>query len=554
MPMRRLLLAVLLLSVLLAGLVPSSAAASAEQQALTACFSHFAGYVRSVGAGDLERAATFWRPSDLEAASRLGIAHPREMLLKVDSDSPLWAVQPTLLDSVRADYTFGPPVRLQSGPLAGNVTIVLQVHGDDGRRTKQYLFQPDGEGGWLLASRARWIAEQGPGTPGRFVRVFERRPGMPWSLPPHLVADLDAAVETMAGRLELSPDRLAVLEREKLDYLLAAPPVVAYLAGGPTVGVANLQVDMVVTHHPHHAHELAHLLVNAWLGEPPLWTIPLLQEGLSTHLGGRWGRSARVLDRVGRQALQSGLVTLDELLAAADFRVRSADLTYAPAGVFAGFLREVHGADGLRDAYLAVSGTADEVGGWSAAEVRRRLGEALGMPWEEVAAAFAAHVAAPDGPAGLRPAPARWPGDDGGTDVLLRSPRHVVRGGAGADEVLRLEFTAAAGAVDAAILIGGATGGDAAEEAAGSAGNPLFAEHFPGRTYRGETHALIVDRHEARLYDYRRLTLVALHSEGFWPGDAAAPFARRDGSVVAVEIAGDVAPPRDGWTLVDRAP
>jgi len=563
-----LLCALLALPVLLPPAPPPAGAAKADADTpvapTTRAFTHFYGYVEAVGRGDLDRAATFWRPEDLAAASRLGITHP-DPLLKVDSDSPLWRVQSTLLDTTLADYKFGPAVELKAGPLAGNIVLLLRVYEGAQRLAKQYFFQPDGQGGLLLASQARWLAEQGPGTPGRYVTVFERRPDRSWDLPPHLLPALDGAVAQMAARLQLPADRLAVLAEQKLHYLLAHPTVVEALAGAPTVGVANLQVDMVITHHPWHAHELAHLLVNVWLENPPLYALPLLQEGLATHLGGRWGRHARVLDRVGRAAWQAGLVTLDDLLTRSAFFGQPADLTYAPAGVFCGFLLDEFGPRALREAYLAGSGTLDEVAGWSVAEAQDRLGGALGAPWERIAARFAAYLAAgPQLEPGLRPVrgDALWADDgagagepvaadagtgDAGTPAAARPTVAAVRWEA-PDGALGISVLGREGAPRAAILAGGAdpTGADHAPA--------LFAEHLPDRPYRGESHLLLLDSAEARLYDLRTETLIALHSEGFWPtAGTDAPYVRRGGRGVCVQLAAGLAVPRDGWRLVDLA-
>jgi hypothetical protein len=506
-------LLVLVLPLLLAGPVARPASAQSSPETI-ACFDHFDHYVEAIGTGNLERAATFWRPEDRAAAARLGIAHRDSMLLKLDSDSPIWRIRSAWRDST-ADVKFGPAAETSGGPLAGTITLMLRVDEGADRRTKQYLFQPDGQGGWLLANRARWIAEQGPGTPGRYVRVYERRPGRSRQLPDHVIGDLDQAVARMAEQLEICAERMVVLEREKIDYLLAQPDVVEYLAGAPTVGVANLQVDMVVTHHPHHVHELAHLLVNVWLADVPLYTLPLLQEGLATHLGGQWGREARVLARVGRTSLRSGIVTLDEMLTRSAFFSLGADLTYAPAAVFAGWLLDEFGADGLRRVYLACSGTLDEVAGWSGGDVRSRIAGELGRDWNELADAFARSCQDDDRDVTLAPS-SQWPGPvaspaDCPDTSLSAGPYTLEAIECGADDPVRITLRCRAGPGRVAVLFGGAdrTQGE----------NPLFAEQVPGRAYRGETHVLLITPVEAKLYDLGTRMLVGLHSEGFWPSD-----------------------------------
>ncbi|MBD3220573.1 hypothetical protein GF314_04980 [bacterium] len=523
-----------LLAVLVVVAMPTAGSAQSSPETI-ACFTHFFEYVGAVGRGDLEAAETFWRPADRRAAHRLGITHPHEMLLKIDSDSPLWRIQPGLADST-ADVKYGPAMRTEAGPLAGTYTLMLRVYEGARRLRKQYLFLPDDQGGYRLASRARYVAEQGPATSGRHVTVFERRPGRPWTLPPHLLENLDAAVAGMADHLGMSPERRATLEKEKLHYLLAAPGVVEYLAGAPTVGVADLQVDMVITHHPYHVHELAHLLINVWLEEVPLYTLPLLQEGLATHLGGRWGRAPRVLARVGRTSLRTGVVTLDELLTRRDFHGASADLTYAPAGVFAGYLLDAFGADGLRRAYLACSGSLDEVDAWSADEVAARIAGAVGEDWTELVAGFERRLEVDAAARTLAPTPAEAALEGPITTLAMQ---HLQLEAAEGRDRVRLRLHAEDGPARAAVLFGGGDGPGGE--------NPLLAEQVPGRPYRGETHVLILTPQEAKLYDLRTRTLIGLHSEGFWPGDEYAVDA---GATLRLDVAPGVLPPLEAAILL----
>lgn len=526
---------------LLGLLVPIARAPIAVAQSTPetiACYDHFHRYVEAIGEGDLDRALAFWWPGDRAAAGRLGITHPGPPMLKIDSDSPIWRIQESLRDGT-ADFQFGPAAVTRGGPLSGSITMMLRVYEGKLRTTKQYLFEPDGSGGYLLRNQARYLAEQGPGSPGEYVMVYERRPGASWELPLHLIADLDAAVAAMADRLRLPAERREILAREKLGYLLVAPDVVEYLAGAPTAGVANLQVDLVVTHHPYHAHELAHLLVNFWLQDVPLYTLPLLQEGLATHLGGRWGRAPGVLAKVGRTSLRTGIVSLEELLTRAGFFGRAADLTYAPSGEFVGYLLDEFGADALRRVYLACSGTLAEVDAWTADEVRARISRAVGQDWGELVAEFERHLdLAPD--RAILSAPTTVP--DGG-EVVTREVDPYRIDVVEAEDTIRLSVTSTAGPVHAALLFGG---GDRSPER-----NPVFSEQVPGHPYRGETHALVLTPQEAKLYDLRQQTLTGLHSEGFWPSET---FARDGGRTVTLDVRKGALPPLEAARIVSITP
>lgn len=481
------------------------AAPPADAADLAACDSLVATYLAAVVAGDTVAASSCWRASDVAGAARLGTAC-RDLPLKVDGDSPLWWARPRT-------PAVAPPSR-RHAPVAaadGTVTVALVV-GDRADTTRFVYHLARERGAWRLASPVALAAEAvGEPAEGRFVRlhgVGAASGGLVPAAGRALVAALDSCVAAMLDRLGAAADLRTRLEAGKLGYLLLPPAEVARLSGAPTVGVANLQQDVVVTSHPCHAHELAHLVVNAWLRQAPAFMLPLLQEGVAVHLGGRWGRHPRVLERVGRAAIDAGWVALDDLLEREAFGGLPADLSYAPAGVFAGHLLDTFGAEGLRRACLAASGTLPEVAGWGSDAIRQRLADALTSDWDTIAEGFARRAAGPAGTglsAGLTgPLPVTATETCGDGHCFT-----IAAGGTAVDIV----FTAAPGGpAEGALLFGGSD--------APAGPNALFAEHFPGRSWQGQTHGLLVSPDEARLYDYRLQTLVALHAEGFWPDPA----------------------------------
>ncbi len=515
---------VLLSAVLFVVSLPAAAAgaaATADAADLAACDSLVATYLAAVVAGDTVAASSCWRASDVAGAARLGTAC-RDLPLKVDGDSPLWWA--------RSGAPAAPPPFRRLAPVAagdGTVTVSLVV-GDRADTTRFDYHLARDHGAWRLASPVALAAEAaGDPVEGRFVRLHGvgAAPGRPATAAGRaLLATLDSCVVAMLDRLGAGADLRTRLETGKLGYLLLPPADVARLAGAPTVGVANLQQDVVVTSHPCHAHELAHLVVNAWLRRAPAFMLPLLQEGVAVQLGGRWGRHPRVLERVGRTAIDAGWVALDDLLERDAFGGLPADLSYAPAGVFAGHVLDTFGTEGLRRACLAASGTLPEVAGWGRDVIRQRLADALTSDWGAIAEGFARRAAVPAGTglsAGLTAAlPAA------ATEACSDSFCFAVAAGEAAVDIV---FTAAPGApAEGALLFGG---GDAPVGP-----NALFAEHFPGRPWQGQTHGLLVSPDEARLYDYRLQLLVALHAEGFWP-DPAWRDPRTDGFAMHIDRA-----------------
>lgn len=475
---------------------------------------HVRNYVGNVLSGDLEAAAAGWRDEDLTSSQRLAIQYS-DQPLKVDGDSPLWRA----LDALRAGTATW---SVEDVPGDNNADLVLRT--DDQEIRHRYALVATAAG-WRLASPVTLAMARLPAHPGAYVCLH----GDATTL-----ALLDSCVVAMAARLAIPPDRLAAVASAKLGYLVLPAAEVEQLAGAPTVGIANLQHDVVVTSHPCHAHELAHLVVNAWLGELPLFTLPLLQEGTATHLGGRWGRHPRVLDRVGRTTLADGFVSLDDLLARDDFQAQSADVTYAAAAAFAGFLLDRFGAAGLRAAYLAGSGTAAEVASWRRDDVKYRLAAALGTTWPAVAADFLAYVettapSAVEPGLGGSPSPFTSLSESDSFRLEMRRDRDAV--------AFRLHV--AHGEPRGAILFGAG--------AADLAANDLFTEHFPDRPYHGERCGVLFTPDEVKVYDYHLQMLVGLHAEGFWPSTT---YADDDGRALTYTVDRALLGNVDDWAVV----
>ncbi len=343
-------------------------------------------------------------------------------------------------------------------------------------------------------------ARPGAVAEGRYVRTVTA-PGMEGRAP--ALAALDSFTAVILERLGVPDERCRLLEREKIDYLFAPPDLVTELAGAPTVGVANLQVDAVVTSQSCHLHELVHELVNFRLQDLPLYTLPVLQEGLAVDLGGRWGRAPASLAPVGRMFLTEGFVDAADLLTWDGFRSMGADMSYPAAGVVAGWLLDTRGPDALLTAYRTLSGPPDSLAALTADQVAAALGAGDAAAFRDTLAAYLADAppnplraaAAGDMPA---PAPDRVVTGDGLTMELWR------RG-----DLVYAAVTAADGGEPRGALL---VPGDAATPS-----SALYAEQFPeaeGPTPRG---ALRFNAEEAGWYDYGRDLLLAKHVTSFWP-------------------------------------
>ncbi len=531
---------ILRVSVLAFGFALRSAGAAQPLDEIQSAYVHFYAYVQAAIADDQGRALACWHAADLAAAERLALP-VGSGIPRVDSDSPLWTFIEDIRDS-SVRYRFGPPNLLRSGPYAGNVSIMFVVESTRGRVRKQYLFESDGAGGWWLARPERLLIERGPSGAGRYVRVHERRPGAPWTLSPHLIDDLDDAVAAMAARLALQAGHLEALQEAKIGYLLVHPDVLLHLAGSAAEGVAIRPSATVATIHPHHTAEIARLVVSLWLEAPTRYTLPLLGSGLVGHLGGCKGEHRRVVESRGLGVLRERVVSIDDILHAEGFRALSNDIVEPVSAVFVGFLLDAYGPAKLRDAYLACSADQAEVDAWTAEDVVERLALALRVEWRDLRRGFTRWIE--ERPTlGLRLAPSDW------REIAAKDPAKSLRAGQieaalwDVEDGVIVRVQMPEDTADVALLWGGGQGASAA--------NTLFTRHFPGTSYRGETHALLLTKEEARLFDYRREIMIAMYRIDL---DAGVVPDRRtahdDGSSIAVRIDSGLMAPEGSLKLV----
>lgn len=468
-------------------------------------------YCAAVTQGDWERARRCWSPTELAHAERLGTRY-RGVPIKIDTASPLilWR---TALVRGEASVHCGAAVEEEGW---ARVEVAVRTPADSASVT--YHLAPTAEG-WRLVSPVTALAEGWPVRETAFLRLRQQPPRC---LPQAAVARLDSAAARICRQLGASEARVETLRRCKIDYSYADSAAVEALALAPTVGVALLQTDAVVTSEPCHLHELAHLLVNFCAGEVGLFVAPLLLEGTAVHLGGRWGRAPDALGELGRYVLRERLLSLDDLLTWDGFQANPADLTYAPAGLVVGRLLDRLGAETFLTLYRALSGSLPEVRAITAEGARARLAAALGVPFAE----FAADVGRDAGASGAGPLDPGLPGEGPAppdTIAIVTGPGLqvcITR----AREWLHFAVESADESASGALLMKPRTG--AVDQCVFSAGRS-FAKQLPGLEQRGEPVALIFDAGEIGLYDFTCDLLLAKHVEEFRPAPGYASDAGR---------------------------
>jgi hypothetical protein len=433
-------------------------------------------------------------PDDLRHSERLGIRYGGHGA-RIDGASILVLTT----DRLRGGGTLLDATLLEpDGPYA-RLAITLLENRDSPPTT--YYGQWAG-GRWWLRHPVLVAIEGWPVRESAYLRVI-RHVEIPFN--ELAVAQLDRFVESAARALDLEPALLERVRREKVDWIVGPELVMHELIGAPAHGVANLQLDAVLTQHAYHPHELAHILVNLARGEQPAAVLPMMQEGLAVHLGGRFNSSAAMQKEFGAVLLRGGIVELADLLAHDAFRRLQPDLSYAPSALFVEFLFERLGSERFLELYGSLSGPFETVAAWSPEEIEGRLASSLGLAPADLEPSFRRFWEARPGDLlrTLGPAPLldsatlqRAGSCEAQIELADDTARVVLRGSSPDSLICALVWP---------------------QREPSLPQSPLFAEHFPGREYAGERFALVIAPGEVGFYDYGLDRLVAKRADGFDP-------------------------------------
>jgi len=175
------------------------------------------------------------------------------------------------------------------------------------------------------------------------------------------IESLERFLQQAATKLGLSVADMNKLSKEKIIYYFCRDEgEIREVTGYEAKGMYNLAYDAILSTHNTHYHELMHLLVNFRLCKLPLYTHPLLQEGIAVALGGRGGMSGEILLRLGSYLFTSGLVYPSSILTKNEFSELDPSLGYPAAGIFCDFFVRKFGINQFLKLYMNHSGSADD--------------------------------------------------------------------------------------------------------------------------------------------------------------------------------------------------
>jgi hypothetical protein len=321
--------------------------------------------------------------------------------------------------------------------------------------------------------------------------------------------DLDRFIEQAGISLDISNDKMELLEREKIDYYLCTENEFEQLTGYNAHGIANLQFDAIVSQHLPHQHELTHLLINYALGELPLYTLPILQEGLAVAVGGRWGKDPKVVMQIGPVVIKNGICNLEDILTFNGFHneVGMPDISYPVSAIFVDMLIKEFGIDKFKDLYLDLSGSSYWIQSLTRDDIKAIIEKHTGHNWDSVKTMFEKY----------------WPlfefsGIIPGGDLSADQPLYDNKAGNlrvqmwDSEDYYQFKVLSDDEPPRGVILIA-----DANESMHPEYQSWMFAEHLPDDKYQGQKYGIQFTPDEVGLYDYITNILEAKYIASFSP-------------------------------------
>lgn len=450
--------------------------------------------------GNHESARYYWIPAALERSSRFGIEY-EGVPLKVDCNSPIVRNIGLMRDHLQ------PPVKAVE-TIDSNLNRLQYSHVVSGDLVEHsYWAWWDGSYYWLTYPQD-YFAVDWPIEETRYFRIHVD-PSARRQMNPVALNEIDRWVEDMIDSLDLSGDVEDLLEDKKIEYYYCgSDQVVKRMTGHLVKGTYDLPSDDIISAFFPHYHELSHLMVNLKLRRLPLYTQPLLREGVAVYYGGRWGKSQATLMGLAGFLYKEGIVDLDSLLTLRDFQNNStADIAYPVAGLFNAFLMDILEADAYFELYRNMSGDFETVSNMSRVDVKRRITDKTGhADWPALMHDFTDYIDSEL----VRKSPVKPGADTGGKVVAQGDGYTAYRDG----DWLSFVFTAAEGeTVDGNLVFG-------LDPRLVGGGSDLFMKQYDSKQlFEGYRFGIRYDQNEIGLYDYATDQLLAKYIWGITPSD-----------------------------------
>jgi hypothetical protein len=388
--------------------------------------------------------------------------------------------------------------------LYSKITVTLTA-GMDSVVTPYYLINKDGT--WYICSALPAYTQEWFSVKTEYAEVYFSDS---IRVNDYALEELDRAIIELAGRLGIRPERMEALRESKIRYYLCNEDQMELITGYRARGMTNFQVDAIVTCHLPHTHELTHLMVNYCFEKLPLYTLPLVQEGIACVLGGRWGKSPSVIYYWGNVSLGFGLVDLDSILTYNGFfsGTGNLDASYSVSSLLVKSLIDNHGIDKFKALYLELSGGSQIVRSFADKNIITTFEKTYGTRWDSLKSEFA-DVVNDHKYSGI--IPCRMLADSGSLELSSEDIHVKIRDN---DSLYIFQITYNS-QPDAGMILFSDNGLITYTKYKSG----TFSEHLPEAAYNNEIYGIRFSPEEVGFYNYFTDVLLAKYVAGFTPDD-----------------------------------
>jgi len=340
-------------------------------------------YFDMLESGNLETAVLMWTEEAQRRSSKFSIEY-LDIPLKIDCSSPvvqnLEIMRRFLYQPVRSykSLDHGAYAALEYSKIVGADLV------------QHYYYVKESGGYYWLTYPQDYFARDWPIKESRYFRIHYH-PDVGKYLNEVLLEESDRFVEEMAATLDISKADVAVIAEKKIEFFYCDnDETVKEITRHTTKGIFDLPSNDIISANFPHFHEILHFLINYKLRRLPLFTLPILQEGLSVYYGGRWGKKPSALYDLGIYIYREKFIEIDSILTYRGFHSNSgADISYPVAAIFSSYLLDRLGQKKIFKLYLELSGRYQELDTLSVVDVQAKLMNATGhKEWSDLIADF----------------------------------------------------------------------------------------------------------------------------------------------------------------------
>jgi len=355
---------------------PFSVSAENDIQMLTNYFDLLSSY-------NFESAQYLWAKDCQERSSRFGIQYDN-IPLKIDCSSPIIIN----LDKMR-NY-LQPPVKniIHLNPVYYSKLEYSNVV--DNKLIKYYYYAYHQGKNSALIYHQDYYARDWPVKETKYFRIHYH-PNIEAYINPIALEEADRFIEQMADSLELSPKDLQLFQDKKIEYYYCDDDqTVKEITGHLTKGTFDLPSNDIISAFFPHYHELVHFLINYKLHKLPLYTLPIIQEGIAVYYGGRWGKTPSVLMALGGFLYNEKIIQIDSILPMNAFdNNNGSDIAYPVSGLFTAYLLHNMNLNDYLKLYLNLSGNFTDLVNMPDSAIKATILEATGgTSWDKFIADF----------------------------------------------------------------------------------------------------------------------------------------------------------------------